>query len=439
MKTKIIFLILFFLFSINKKETGFSIGTNEIFADTKFIVFKTKECIPKVPETIGSWMSQEACEFYHTGVKPIQKCFDDFRLDKAKGVACALDITNKIKSTAPDCSAMDSEQFKSICESAKESLQKVSDCFEYKGNSKEARECAKVAIKDFHGKVQENAKSLFANTKDTINRNPDFASWAASGEKDPISREILNPNQKVSSSASAIKEIQAKIAAYSGRAFDSEINQAIKNDAAEQIKMAAEQAERERQERIARAERERQERIDQLRRKAEQDRERYEAAKRSGPNSSACLDWKRMNQAGRQGSQMAGMMGYDTRAFDTALSYSEAGAAVCQFVDKPTLESFFGMAEASQQAYQAAQSNSAASSMAIESSFNMPKNEPQVTSCGRSMNPGCNEGLCSNYKAMQELKSRSFRNNGAGDVNQTGMTEQQMDGQLRSIASQCGW
>ena len=31
-----------------------------------------------------------------------------------------------------------------------------------------------------------------------------------------------------------------------------------------------------------------------------------------------------------------------------------------------------------------------------------------------------------------------FQNNGARDVNQTGMTEQQMDRQLRSIASQCG-
>jgi len=260
MKNKYILLITCYFF-ISIKESGISLGVTQAYAGTDFIVIKTKECKPKVPETIGSWMDQAACEFNHSVVKPIQKCYDSFRLDKSKGVACAFDVTQKIKSFKAECSVFASEELQSICQTTSESLQKVVECHELKGTAKESRDCTNKAVMEFHKDIQKTAKSLLSNTSNAITSNPKFPIWVADGNRDAVTKEFLNPSPKSSPISPALKEIQTKISAYTGSGFDGEYTLAVKNDAIEHVKMEEERLERERLERIAQAERERQAKI----------------------------------------------------------------------------------------------------------------------------------------------------------------------------------
>lgn len=278
MKIKCILLILICYFFISIKESGIFFGVTQAYAGTDFIVIKTKECKPKVPETIFSWIDQAACEFNHSVVKPIQKCYDGFGSNSLKGLQCVMGITEKFKSVKPEfCNSSElSEQQSIICSTA-ESLQKVADCYSEGIVGGTSRRCAVNAIKDFHKTIQETGKTLISNTRDAVNI-PNFNTIAATGAKD---NEYLSLMKNTSPNANAIKEIQSKIAGYSGKAFESEIALAVENDENEQQKMKEERLERERLERerlerIAQAERERKAKIAQMeeaqRRYAEQQR-----------------------------------------------------------------------------------------------------------------------------------------------------------------------
>jgi hypothetical protein len=121
-----------------------------------------------------------------------------------------------------------------------------------------------------------------------------------------------------------------------------------------------------------------------LKREAEMAQARYEEAKNSGPNSSACQKWQKLNQAGNQVSGMLSYGGYDTSMLDQGLQLSQAGAAVCQFVDQPTIDSFLQMAQQSQRAYEAYQhpgSNSIQSNTSSDSYSAKDTNSYQNESC----------------------------------------------------------
>ncbi len=360
---KILF-ILFIYFYINVNETNISFGTTQVFAETSYLLTKTTECKPKTPETIFSMMDSAICEFNSILIKPIKKCYSSFGSNSLQGLKCAIGITEKLKSLKPEyCSSKELSAEQSIVCKTAESVQKVADCYDDKGVG-EARKCAVKEIKDFHKDIQETGKTIFSNAKESITDNPKYPIWAAEGNRDSISIEILNPYPKASPMAPAIKKIQAEIATYSGRGFDGEYTLAVKNDAIEQQKMEEERIERERLERIAQAERDRQERITQLKRRAEQAQERYARAKHSGPNSSGCRDWQRANQAGRGVNQILSAGGVDTSLGDKLLDASEAGAAICKFVDQPTLANYLNMAKESQEAYESATNQGGSNSSA---------------------------------------------------------------------------